>query len=201
MERRLSFCFIGTRQVGLGPAWLAERLKRHGGRTQPQDPVPCSSPYLGRRRSRTQDGAPPAGAMGTRLDAPRHNDSRTRFQDALKLLRSRSLPRKEQRLHHGEFPLLAVVDVDPLQRATADRLWRRIQILWNQGIFQTVMLGKAIQAVFLGDLRLIEIEVRRTPSRSLSLSRLAILTESPIPCNDSDYKNEAGSPSPRRCSR
>ncbi|KAG0658990.1 E3 ubiquitin-protein ligase hrd1 [Rhodotorula mucilaginosa] len=31
-------------------------------------------------------------------------------------------------------------------------------ILWNQGIFQTVMLGKAIQAVFLGDLRLIEIE-------------------------------------------
>ncbi|GAA5875930.1 hypothetical protein JCM3774_005820 [Rhodotorula dairenensis] len=33
-----------------------------------------------------------------------------------------------------------------------------MMILWNQGIFQTVMLGKAIQAVFLGELRLIEIE-------------------------------------------
>ncbi|GAA5984220.1 hypothetical protein JCM10908_006098 [Rhodotorula pacifica] len=33
-----------------------------------------------------------------------------------------------------------------------------MMILWNQGIFQTVMLGKALQAVFLGDLRLIEVE-------------------------------------------
>lgn len=41
----------------------------------------------------------------------------------------------------------------------------RQQILWNQGIFQTVMLGKALQAIFLGELRLIEVEVR-TPSRS-----------------------------------
>ncbi|GAA5886011.1 hypothetical protein JCM6882_004232 [Rhodosporidiobolus microsporus] len=31
-------------------------------------------------------------------------------------------------------------------------------ILWNQGIFQTVLLGKALQAVFFGELRLIEIE-------------------------------------------
>ncbi|BGO91614.1 hypothetical protein NBRC10512_008061 [Rhodotorula toruloides] len=33
-----------------------------------------------------------------------------------------------------------------------------MMILWNQGIFQTVMLGKLLQAVFLGELRLIEVE-------------------------------------------
>lgn len=33
------------------------------------------------------------------------------------------------------------------------------QILWNQGIFQTVLFGKLLQAVFLGELRLIEVEV------------------------------------------
>ncbi|GAA5820133.1 hypothetical protein JCM11251_005497 [Rhodosporidiobolus azoricus] len=33
-----------------------------------------------------------------------------------------------------------------------------IMIMWNQGIFQTVLLGKALQAIFLGELRLIEIE-------------------------------------------
>ncbi|BGP24877.1 E3 ubiquitin-protein ligase synoviolin [Rhodotorula toruloides] len=33
-----------------------------------------------------------------------------------------------------------------------------MMILWNQGIFQTVMFGKLLQAVFLGELRLIEVE-------------------------------------------
>ncbi|GAA5940062.1 hypothetical protein JCM10213_004929 [Rhodosporidiobolus nylandii] len=33
-----------------------------------------------------------------------------------------------------------------------------LMILWNQGIFQTVLLGKFLQAVFLGELRLIEVE-------------------------------------------
>ena len=59
------------------------------------------------------------------------------------------------------------------------------------------MLGKAIQAVFLGDLRLIEIEVSRT---RFSLGEMQHRLKTPVPCN-SDCKNEAGSPSPRRCSR
>ena len=59
------------------------------------------------------------------------------------------------------------------------------------------MLGKAIQAVFLGDLRLIEIEVSRTRS---SLGEMQDSLTTLIPIN-SDCKNEAGSPSPRRCSR
>ncbi|GAA5850341.1 hypothetical protein JCM8547_001839 [Rhodosporidiobolus lusitaniae] len=33
-----------------------------------------------------------------------------------------------------------------------------MMILWNQGIFQTILLGKVLQAIFLGELRLIEIE-------------------------------------------
>ncbi|GAA6042125.1 hypothetical protein JCM8097_003119 [Rhodosporidiobolus ruineniae] len=33
-----------------------------------------------------------------------------------------------------------------------------MMILWNQGIYQTVLFGKLLQTLFLGDLRLIEIE-------------------------------------------
>ncbi|GAA5984843.1 hypothetical protein JCM11641_005435 [Rhodosporidiobolus odoratus] len=33
-----------------------------------------------------------------------------------------------------------------------------MMILWNQAIYQTVLLGKVVQAIFLGELRLIEIE-------------------------------------------
>ncbi|GAA6061476.1 hypothetical protein JCM10212_002555 [Sporobolomyces blumeae] len=33
-----------------------------------------------------------------------------------------------------------------------------MMILWNQGIFQTILFGKLLQAIFLGELRLIEVE-------------------------------------------
>lgn len=42
----------------------------------------------------------------------------------------------------------------PLTRA------HRTQILWNQALFHTVLLGKALQAIFFGELRVIETEVR-----------------------------------------
>ena len=41
----------------------------------------------------------------------------------------------------------------------ADLRGRLVQILWNQVIYQTVLFGKIMQAVFFGPLRLIEIEV------------------------------------------
>lgn len=66
------------------------------------------------------------------------------------------------------------------------------QILWNQGIFQTVMLGKLLQAVFLGELRLIEVEVRID---SKACER--VVPELTWTCRCSGYKNEAGLPSPR----
>jgi hypothetical protein len=33
------------------------------------------------------------------------------------------------------------------------------QILWNQAIYQTVLVGKLMQAIFFGELRMIEVEV------------------------------------------
>lgn len=69
--------------------------------------------------------------------------------------------------------------MDPLSSSTVlvrtgrETDWSiRWQILWNQGIFQTVLLGKALQAVFLGELRLIEVEVRSRGFR-LNFRRIA----------------------------
>lgn len=38
-------------------------------------------------------------------------------------------------------------------------------VLWNQAVFQTILLGKVFQKVFFGNLRMIEVEVRSRPSR------------------------------------
>ena len=38
---------------------------------------------------------------------------------------------------------------------------RRLQILWNFGVFLTILFGRALQTIFFGPLRLLEIEVRR----------------------------------------
>lgn len=43
------------------------------------------------------------------------------------------------------------------------------QILWNQGIYQTVLFGKLVQKIFFGELRMIEVEVKRArPARTTS---------------------------------
>ena len=34
-----------------------------------------------------------------------------------------------------------------------------LQILWNQGIYQTILFGKVVQWIFFGELRIIEVEV------------------------------------------
>jgi E3 ubiquitin-protein ligase synoviolin len=45
------------------------------------------------------------------------------------------------------------------ERRGADDDVRRGQILWNQGIYQLVLLGKLMQKVFFGELRMVEVEV------------------------------------------
>lgn len=187
-------------------------------RTQAEPRLAFVSPAVSRtareRRAGEEErsprhGAPPVAAMGTRVDAARDGDGPARVQAEVKLLRGRSLPRQEQRLHDGEYPLPPPrPSRSPRQRgsprarsaASADADLRYLQILWNQGIFQTVMLGKAIQAVFLGELRLIEIEVgpRSTPCPSESGHDNG-LTNGDV--GYSGCKSGAGSPSPRLCSR
>lgn len=51
----------------------------------------------------------------------------------------------------------------PLARAAAHAPLSRAQILWNQALFHTVLFGKALQAIFFGELRLVEVEVRTAP--------------------------------------
>lgn len=46
----------------------------------------------------------------------------------------------------------------PRELTTSDLV---AQILWNQGIYQTVLFGKLMQAIFFGELRMIEVEVRQ----------------------------------------
>lgn len=51
------------------------------------------------------------------------------------------------------------------------------QILWNQGIYQTVLMGKLLQTIFLGELRLIEVEVSSLSPLFPSERRCADLNE------------------------
>jgi hypothetical protein len=57
-------------------------------------------------------------------------------------------------------PSLVLPPLEPMRRRVRSLCSPLLQILWNQVIYQTVLLGKVMQAVFLGELRLIEVEVR-----------------------------------------
>lgn len=44
-------------------------------------------------------------------------------------------------------------------RLSRTRRLTALQILWNQGIYQTILFGKVLQWIFFGELRIIEVEV------------------------------------------
>jgi hypothetical protein len=51
-----------------------------------------------------------------------------------------------------------------------------IQLLWNFGVFLTIIFGRGVQTVFFGPLRLIEVEVCTTPTSLQTVTPLLSLS-------------------------
>lgn len=66
---------------------------------------------------------------------------------------------------------------EPRELTTSDS---GAQILWNQGIYQTVLFGKLMQAIFFGELRMIEVEVRFQLRREARRRMLRVADLSPF---------------------
>jgi hypothetical protein len=87
----------------------------------------------------------------------------------------------------------------PRELTTSD--FGRAQILWNQGIYQTVLFGKLMQAIFFGELRMIEVEVRASAPEVVEgrAARTSCKLTWSVPLH-SACKSGDGSPLPRLCS-